>query len=140
MSQAIAPPLPEVTELMKMTTALLEEGAGREPAWPWRSRWRVPGLRGPTSMLPIRLDNSSPGKVLRPMHLTGTAEEPSWEAGQVRPSVRGDVSHPLWPLGYLLPLALLERCPDTCQQVLTGCGTEAFPSVAGCCCLLQAPE
>lgn len=32
LSQVIAPPLPEMVELMKMTTALLEEGAGREPA------------------------------------------------------------------------------------------------------------
>lgn len=55
----------------------------------------MPGLRGPTLMLPI--------KGLRPMHLTPVAEESLCEAGQAQPSGRAGVSQALWALGYLLP-------------------------------------
>lgn len=77
------------------TATLLDRGAGRGPARPWRSRRRVPGLRGPTLMLPVCLDDPSPGKGLGFRDLKPEARWPSWEDSRAGPSGEGYRSHPL---------------------------------------------
>ena len=77
------------------TATLLDRGSGRGPARPWRSRRRVPGLRGPTLMLPVCLDDPSPGKGLGFRDLKPEARWPSWEDSRAGPSGEGYRSHPL---------------------------------------------
>lgn len=84
-------------------------------------------------MLPIHLDDSSPGKGLRPMDLIPAAEDPSWESGQARPSEEGVLSQALWPLGHCsIPSGMPGCCLPLCLSArLSGCGAAASPEFLG---------